>query len=66
MLVDVLRMDIGNVLMLLSPFEDCTIEMVFVEGVGEDIYMLILRQEWWHNAIHVQPVVECQDGLFCF
>ena len=66
MLVDVLRKDIGDVLMLLSPFEDGTIEMVFVEVAGEDIDMLILLQERWHNATHVQPVVEYQDGLFCF
>jgi hypothetical protein len=66
MLVDVLGKDIGDVLMLLSPLKDGTIEMVFVEVAGEDIDGFILLQERQHNAIQVQPVVEYQDGLFRF
>ena len=66
MLIDVFGKDIGDTLTLLSPFEDDTIKVVFVEMAGEDIDGLILLQERWHDTIQVQPVVEYQDGLLCF
>jgi hypothetical protein len=66
MLVDVLGKYIFDVLMLLPPLEDGSIEMVFVEMAREDIDGLILLQVRWHDAIQVQPIVEYQDGLFRF
>ena len=66
MFVDVLGEYLGNVLVLLSPFEDGTIEVVFIEVTGEYIEMLILFEVRWHDAIQDQPVVEYQDGLFRF
>ena len=52
--------------MLISPFEDSPIKMVFVEVAAEDIDRLIFLQEWGHDTIHVHPVVEYQDGLLRF
>ena len=66
MFVDVLGEDISDTFTLLPPFEDGTIEVVFVEMAGEDIDGLILLQERWHDTIQVQPVVEYQDGLIRF
>ena len=66
MFVDVFGQDIGDILTLLTPFKDGTIEVVFVEVAGEDIDGLILFQKRWHDTIQVQPVVEYQDGLLCF
>lgn len=61
MLVDVLGKYIYDVLMLLPPLEDGSIEMVFVEMAREDIDGLVLLQVRWHDAIQVQPIVEYQD-----
>ena len=66
MLVDVLGENIGDTFPLLPPFEDGTIEVVFVEMAGEHIDGLILFQERWHDTIQVQPIVEYQDGLSRF
>ena len=66
MFVDVLGEDIGDTFMLLPPFEDGTIKVVFVEVAGEDIDGLILLQERWYDTIQVLPVVENQDRLLCF
>ena len=66
MLVDILGEDIGDTFTLLPPFEDSTIEVVFMEVAGENIDRLILLQERWYDTIQVQPVVEYQDGLFRF
>ena len=38
--------NIGDVLVLLPPFEDSPVEVVFVEVTREDIDRLILLQEW--------------------
>jgi hypothetical protein len=66
MLVDVLGENVGDTLTLLSPLENGSVEMVFVEVAGEYIDWLILLQERWHDTIQVQPIVEYQDGLICF
>ena len=66
MFVDVLGEDIGDTLPLLFPLEDGTIEVVFVEVAGEYIDLLVFLQKWRDNISRIQPVVEYQDGLFCF
>ena len=66
MFVDVLGEDVGDILMLFLPFEDGTIEVVFMEVTGEYIDRLILLQDRRHDTIQVQPIVEYQDGLVRF
>jgi hypothetical protein len=66
MFINIFRENIGNILVLLFPFEDGTIEVVFVEMAGENIDRLVLFQERIYNIIWIQPIIEYQDGFLCF
>ena len=66
MLIDVFGEYVSDTFTLLPPFEDGTIEVVFVEMAGEHIDGLILLQKRGYDTIQVQPVVEYQDGLSRF
>ena len=62
----VFAQDIGDILLLFSPFEDFPREVVFVKMAGKNIDRLLTLKNGFHDMSRVHPEIEYQDGLFRF